>query len=483
MASEIKRMCCPEIPGVSFLCFENIRHEKIVLAHAHPFIGLCLGKSDRRTCAKAFRAFLDSDAGQGLKNGGDLRTAAQNGQLSEHIYTYRMRADGGGGAALFVTLEGVRQILHGLPNQEEVTKQKHLELFSSFLNPVSANFLQLDIATPEQCAKYDAEEVVEEIFTEGCAPVQGNDSTVVVTQKMWLETRLSSYESCAEKRVLEAQLQSKDAQLQAKDVQIAAANLVKAAEIAKERAEKESAQKEVVSVRESAAKDLQIAKLKMQLEMAEEMAKLRNEGRLERGEDQDKVQRLMPNQVLKKMHERDTLFSKLVSSVWSNDIVSVNQFKKLSLTNGESVVEPLESESVKPQLKIQFSTGITQHDLDLISDVRQRIFGFCYQGPALTEDLFRRSGHIKEAYGVEIDAVHYICLVLFKRSGREISGAASLPYDLGLLPCTTMAKIIPCSDHHITVYKTSVSTDDFVLEMVKLPSMEKWFWHSAGKDS
>ena len=135
MEFEIKRMCCPQFAGVLFLSVERLRSEKIILAHAHPFVGLSLGKTDMRICSKAFRAFMDSDAGRGLKNGGDLRTAVQNGQLLEQIYTYRMRADGGGGASLFVTLEGVKVILHGLPNQDEAMKRRHQELFSNFIHP------------------------------------------------------------------------------------------------------------------------------------------------------------------------------------------------------------------------------------------------------------------------------------------------------------------------------------------------------------
>ena len=176
MAFEIKRICCLEIPGVSFLCFENILHEKIILVHAHPFIGLCIGKSDRRTCAKAFHAFLDSDSGQGLKNGGDLRTAAQNGQLSEHIYTHRMRADGGGGAALFVTLEGVRQILQGFPYQEESTRLKHQYLFSNDLDLCDLDGRQLAVVRQEDmmmqvCANDDDIGVYVLKFEDNCNPL------------------------------------------------------------------------------------------------------------------------------------------------------------------------------------------------------------------------------------------------------------------------------------------------------------------------
>ena len=480
MAVEIKRMDCAQIPGVVFLSFETTQTENDVLVHMHQFVGLSLGKTDRKTCAKAARAFLECEIGRGLKNGGDLRAAIQKGQLVEQLYTHRMRADGGGSASLFVTLEGVKKILQGLPNQDEATKQRHQDLFSSFLNPSGTQCLKLDVATPEQCARYDTEDVIEEIFTEGCAPVQGNDSTIVVTQKMWFDTKLCSCESIADKRVLEAQLQTKDAQLQAKDTQITAISLVKAAEISKERTEKEMAQNELVNVRKTAEKDIQIVKLQMKLELAEEMAKFRSEGRLERGEDQDKVQRVVPGPVLKKMHERDTLFSRLVSSAWNNDILSVNSFVKLSPTNSEPAVAFV---SAMPRLKIEFSTGISQADRNLISDLKHRPFGFCYKGPAIAETVFRQSTHIKEAYGVETDGVQYVVVVVFKKSGFQISDSAALPYELGLLPWSITAEIIPGCNHHISVYKISVSTDDFALEMVKCPSMNKWYWHSAGKDN
>ena len=479
MAIEIKRLSCAQIPGVLFLGVEGSlsAQSNVVLAHTHQLVGLLLGKTDRRAASKAFRTFLDSDAGQRFRNGGDLRAAIQKGPLHELMYTYRMRFEGGS-ASVFLTLEGIREISQSLPNQDEALKRIHQELFSSFLNQSGIQLLQLDAATPEQCARYDAEEVIEEVFTDGCVPVQGNDSTVVVTQKMWFDTRLCSYESCAEKRVLEAQLQAKDAQLQAKDMQIAAINMVKAAEIAKERSEKELAQKEALNVKESAAKDVQIAKLQMKLELAEERAKLRTNGRLERSEGQDKVQRVMPGLVLKKMHVRDTLFAKLVSSSWSNDIASVNCFVKLSSTNGESNVAP--AESAVPQLKVQYSSGIGPNERYLYPDHKHRAFGFCYKGPALTESVLQESTHIKEAYGVEVGGLHYVGLILFKRAGRQFSFAAPLPYELGLLPCTITAEIIPDCDHHISVYKISVETNDPVLEMLKRPAANKWYWHSSG---
>jgi hypothetical protein len=40
--------------------------------------------------------------------------------------------------------------------------------------------------------------------------------------------------------------------------------------------------------------------------------------------------------------------------------------------------------------------------------------------------------------------------------------------------------MIPGRDYQLAVYKTSIETDDPVLEALKRPSMDKWFWHSAG---
>ena len=52
-------------------------------------------------------------------------------------------------------------------------------------------------------------------------------------------------------------------------------------------------------------------------------------------------------------------------------------------------------------------------------------------------------------------------------------------YTLGLIPSTVVPELIPGHSHHISVYKPAVGTDDPVLELLKRPSKDKWYWHSA----
>jgi hypothetical protein len=425
---------------------------------------------DRRASSRAFHAFLDSEAGQKIRehDGGDLLTAMQKGPVGKMMYTYHLKPREGGRPSVFVKVDGMREIMNGLPNADEAVKHKLKDIFADYLNQTGAsNSVPLSFAqaSPEQCAKDDADEGIEEISTEGC--VHGNDTAIVVTPKMWYEVRVSSFESAAEKRVLQAQLQ-------AKDFMIAANEFVKVAEVAKERVEKELAQKEMLNVKESAAKDIQIAKLQMQLELVEEKAKLRAEfetDRLERGDRRDKVQRV--GQL--KMHQRDTIFAKLTSAFWSNDDASVNSFSKLNSSHNVLLWEPI---TVMPQLTVRFAAGVEENYIHG-SDFKHRVFGFCFKGPAISERALQKLDLIKEAYGVEVGGVHYVCVVFFKRFGQLLSTASTLPYAFGLLPCTIMADLIPGSDYHLTCYRATVNTNDPVLEMLKRPSKDKWFWHST----
>ena len=519
-------------------------------AHAHQFVGL-LGIMDKRASSQAFRTLLASNSEAGRKirehNGGDLITAIQEGPLQEGMmmYTHRL-IHCRGSPSVFVTLDGMREIMNELPDANEVVKNKLKKIFADYLNhqpntttttggPVSPfSFTQ---ATPEQCAKDDADEVIEEIATstEGCVPGNESTTTVVVTQRMWYDVRVSSYESAADKRVLEAQLRAnesvkvaeiakeraekelavreRDSVITARDSVIAANESVKVAEIAKERAEKElavrerdsviaanesmkvadvakeraekeRAQMEIACVKESAAKDIQIVKLQMKLELAEAKAKFRTDlivsetDRLQRGERRDKVQRLGRT----KMHSRDTIFAKLVSESWSNDEDSgVNIFSLLKSNDDDDGVTPSGAFTPIPQLTIRYLAGAEGPGASSSSiTMKHRSFGFCFRGQAISENTLQKNGLIKEAYGVEYEGVQYLIAVCFKRVGLRLDMVSTMPYAMGLLHHTIMVDLIPGRDYHLAVYKTANETDDPVLEMLKRPSIEKWFWHSAG---
>jgi hypothetical protein len=425
---------------------------------------------DRTTSSRAFRALLGSDAGRSIRenNGGDLLKAIEEGPLTSMTYTHPLKPRGGGGSpSVFVTVAGMREIMNGLPNADIAVKNRLNDVFSEYLNQ-SGSFIPLSFkrATPEQCAEDGVDEVVEEIISEGHA--QSSETTMVITQQMWYDTRLTCFETNAEKRVLEAQLQ-------AKDYVIAANESMKVAEIERERAEKELAQREMQNLKVSTAKDIQIAQLKMKLELAEEKARLRAEyetGRVERSEKRDKVQRVLQT----KMHRRDTTFAKLTSVHWSNDDPEVNGFFKLNSGENILVWEPV---TVMPKLTIRFSTAAAENYSSHSDQFKYRVFGFCFRGPAISESALSKSECIKEVYGVEVDGVHYVCGICYKRFSRPIHDTPTMPYAFGMLPSTIMADLIPGRNHHLTLYKDTTGTDDPVLEMLKRPSTQKWFWHSA----
>ena len=290
-------------------------------------------------------------------------------------------------------------------------------------------------------------------------------------------------------RVLEAQLQAKDAELTAvkrvQEAEVSKERAEKESAVLKERVEKESALKEVQSVREAAAKDIQIARLEMQLELAQERARLEMRlGARLRGPDttsedcspRAKVRRLGQ----KKLDEIHTFFTRLVASKWANEVVGVNTFARLTVPEGADPPPP--STRLRPpslRAGVAHEVGADEEDTDDDDDVRYRAFGFCYKGPALPPAAFARAPQLKEAYGVKVDDLHYVCVVCFNKHSRKLSLAPTLPYAGGPLPYDITPELVPGRQHHISAYKPFVSTDDPILEMLKRPSTEKWFWHSA----
>ena len=384
--------------------------------------------------------------------------------------------------SVYVTVDGMLEIMNGLPEVNELMKNMLKGIFVDYLNHPGSHPTPFKQATPEQCAKDDADEVIGEAFTEGCAPPTVGNASIVVSHQTWFDMNMFGVRFQADNMVLEARLEAKES--------------VKVAEIAKERAEKEMAQKELDHVKESAAKeldhaakelvhvkeaaekDLKIAKLQMKLELTEEKARLRAEvmaSRVERDEERDKkVQRTTTTGVPKKIHARDTMFAKQISDFWDNDDAGVNSFVKLSDVGVPSSVvwEPI---TKMPELVVKLlSNG------QPVAGTKHRVFGFSYCGPSIiTETSLKKTDWIKEAYGVEEDGVQYVCIVLFNSASVLLSFVPTLPYMLGLLPSTIVAETVAGRDYQLAVYRTGVSTDDPILRMLKRPSTAKWLWHSS----
>lgn len=495
---EVHRLCCLQLPGVAVLGFGGCSAEtsKDHIIHAHQFVGLLKGNMDRRISSKAFRAFLESDAGQKIRenDGGDLLTALQRGAVGSlsMMYTHRLQQSGRGLPSVFLSAAGVQEIMNKLPNANETVKNKLKEIFANYLTQSGPgnvlSFVQL--ASPEQCTEDGLDEMLtgaDDAPSGTPLSGEGGAGNALVPVHVWREL----YESTAMQKVLKAQLEAKDTVIAANEmvkvaeiekeramVSVRAMEVekeramvsVRAMEVEKEKAEKELAQKELSCFKESAAKDLTIVKLQMQLELAETKEKMRAEFEKERPErdgHRDKVQRTTGV----KMHARDTVFPRLVSVFWKNGDIGVNSFVRLSIRSNDSgSQEPI---TVMPRLSVgcEFEAG---------ENFLHRSFGFCFRGAALSEESLQRSKHIKEAYGMEEDGVHYVCVVLFKRFGLRLINVPTMPYALGLLPCTLLAEKITGRDYRLAVYKTGIDSDDPVLANLKHPSLSnKWFWHSA----
>jgi hypothetical protein len=487
---EIVRLRCEQLPGVPLLGIES---RKEYLAHVFQFIGFLKGSSSWRTNYAHFRSFIQSADGRELKEsgGGELSSAVKEGSLNKMVYYYRLNKQGDGHPSMFVTVGGMLEIMYGLPGVDASMKNMLKGIFVDYLTQPESLPTPFKKATIEQCKRDDDDELVGLL---GSAPPTVSNDGMVISHKLWLDINLDDAKLAADKRVLEARLEAKDSVIAANDS-------LKVAEIAKERAEKEmvqkeldhvkesaakeldhaakeldhvkeSAAKELDHVKESAAKDLQIAQLQMKLDLTEEKARLRAEfmaSRVERNEERDKVQRTAG--LPKKIHARDTMFAKQVSDFWNNDEDGVHMFVKLSDRGVSSSIawEPI---TVMPELVVR----LFSNELPVV-DTKQRVFGFCFRGPAITETSLKSTDLIKEAYGVEEDGVQFVCFVLFKSAGQLLSAVPTLPYALGLLPNTIVADTV--RDYQLAVYRTGVSTDDPVLRMLKRPSTNKWIWHSS----
>jgi hypothetical protein len=126
---DIVRLRCEQLPGVTILGIGRPYMQTEYVAHASQFVGLLRGITDKKACCRAYRALLEGDCGRKLKeqDGCDLLTAVQNGALKMMMYSYLIR---GGSPSIFVTVEGIKEIMDKLPNADEAVKSKLQEIFT-----------------------------------------------------------------------------------------------------------------------------------------------------------------------------------------------------------------------------------------------------------------------------------------------------------------------------------------------------------------
>jgi len=135
----VVRLSCEQLPGVTILGIGGDGPDGMpreYLAHAQQFLGLLKGNMDKRFCSRAFLALLDSDAGRNIRenNGGDLLTAVQEGTLGRMAYKYRLKPREGGSLSVFVTLDGMQEIMNGLLAANEAVKHNLKEILSKSVN-------------------------------------------------------------------------------------------------------------------------------------------------------------------------------------------------------------------------------------------------------------------------------------------------------------------------------------------------------------
>ena len=203
MSLNVDRLICKELPDIPIIAIKS--SPRIYLVHAQQVVSLLLNIPDRRVASTALRNFLESDCAKHIKQGGDLAEAflRDGGRISSMIYTHIFRS---GNPSRFATLDGLREIITHLPNQDESAKIKYHGLFNEYFTHLRAP-TAFEVATQEQ-SFHDIEDddAVPEIQTEGVkGSAHSNDgNTLFVTPKMYVECIINHNET--EKKLFQEKL-------------------------------------------------------------------------------------------------------------------------------------------------------------------------------------------------------------------------------------------------------------------------------------
>jgi hypothetical protein len=257
MATPIDRLHCVQLPSVAILGVG--KEPRIYLAHAQQVISCLLITQSKRAVSASLSSYLKSEAGKQITSGGDLKSACSMGPLKQMMYTHKLGSNGGGSSSIFLTVEGVRCMLRDLPNQDDLAKRRFCAIFEDCVQHMSL----LNIATVEQCLNdHDYEETAEEIFTGGSS-FPGGQELSVVSEKQWYEARLQCIKSNADSRILEADMAKERVEM--------------AAALAREQSEKEKLQQKLAFFEEQAAKDARAKELEQKIALMEEKDRMMKE--------------------------------------------------------------------------------------------------------------------------------------------------------------------------------------------------------------
>jgi len=257
----IERLRCAQLENVAVLGV-GVGQFKVYFAHARQFVSLLRGGMERRAASRLLYAFLNSAEGQAIRDshGGDLISAMSKGSLDKMMYSYIHR---GGCPSHFVNLDGMKAILGGIPGVDDGVKASLGELYEGY------HRLSFSNPTPDQLAKEDMEEEVEEMFDGGY-----DDVHTLVSFRTLCELRSSYFVHEVEKKYIKdlakEQMEKEKALLINDHLK---ENEKERSEKEKERSEKEKAllaneHLQKVAEYEARMKEMEIANLKMQIELS-----------------------------------------------------------------------------------------------------------------------------------------------------------------------------------------------------------------------
>ena len=407
------------------------------------------------------------------------------------IYTHKFRTRN---PSRFSTLEGLKEIITHLPNQEEEAKAKYHKLFNEYFTQLKAPTV-FEIATQEQYLQdIEDEDEMLEIQTEGVRNSQSDDNTLVVTSKMYVECIINHNET--EKKLFQEKfdMAMKNAALE-KDKAILEMQLkmqeektaILQKELDLERLRREYDAKLLAAQRTPPPNDARKKRAKK--------TDIRDEGAIDSPPAQTNttasvsLMNLPSAAVLLASRpivaQPTTLFPKLRCVAYSNYDPGVNHF--VPIPDDGSRDERLQY-GHRPQnvsLVVRPAGDPAQEEEGEIghNDNKYHAFAFAYKGDRLTRQQLRDARVIREAYGVERHGLHFLCLVLSRTQGRRMLSISGLPYKLKLIPSSVVPERIDAQHpgdgwRHFSVLKTTILTDDPVLTALKAPCGSKWSWFS-----
>ena len=192
--SSINRFCCREIPNIPIIATGN--NPKTFLIHAQKVFSLLLNKTSRRSSSTSMDNFLQSNEGKHIKHGGDLTEALLRGPIKDMLYTHKLRP---GNPSLFLTLEGLKEIITHLPNQDEAAKSKYHGLFNEYFTQLNTpSSFQIASQQEQNSQDMDDEDTMPEIQTEGVrnpGSSENKNDALNVTPKMYVDCIINQNEA------------------------------------------------------------------------------------------------------------------------------------------------------------------------------------------------------------------------------------------------------------------------------------------------